>query len=174
VILPEDQIRYQIESGQAVVRPLSEDAYQPASLDLRLGRVLKVAEYRGHRVHDLMDDGPFYLSQFVFALGATLEWVEVPTHLAAILAGKSSLARQGMVLESAGYVDPGWRGELTLEMFNLSPRPVRLEHGMKIGQIRFEFLFSRCERPYGSAGLNSHYQDSTGPVESRAVVGRPS
>lgn len=168
MILPEDQIRYQIESGQVIVRPLGEHAYQPASLDLRLGRTLKIAEYRGHRVHDLLDDGPFFLSQFVFALGATLEWVEIPTHLVGILAGKSTRARQGLVLENAGYCDPGWRGELTVELFNLAPRPIRLEHGMTIGQIRFEMLFSRCERPYGSDGLGSHYQGSVGPVEASA------
>lgn len=166
MILPDHELMTAITDGSLIVRPFAIDAVRPASIDVRLGAVLKIAEYRGHRIHHLIDDGPFPLSQGTFLLAATLEWIEVgPEHIA-ILAGKSSLARQGLILENAGYVDPGWRGELTLEMFNLSPRPVVLSHGMWIGQLRVERLSSRCESPYGS-DETSHYQDSRGPVESR-------
>jgi dCTP deaminase len=168
MILTDAAIRDQIKHGRIVVRPLGERAIQPASCDLRLGPVLKVAGVAGYRTHHLIDDGPFWLSQFTFLLASTLEWIEVPDDLAGILAGKSTRARQGIVLENAGYVDPCWRGELTLELFHLSPRPVLLEHGMAIGQIRFEMLTGRCEAPYGNDGVGSHYQNSRGPVEARS------
>lgn len=166
-ILADVAIRAALESGRVMIRPLGEDAVQPGSVDLRLGPVLKIAQYRGHRLHHLIDDGPYWLSQFTFVLGATLEWVEVHEDLSGILAGKSTRARQGVILENAGFVDAGWRGELTLEMFALSPAPVLLTHGMKIGQIRFEQMTSRAERPYGCDGLGSHYQGSHGPEVAR-------
>lgn len=162
-ILSDTDILARISDGSIAVRPLAENAVQPASVDIRLGPVLKIAEYRGHRIHHLVDDGPFWMSQFSFILASTLEWVETG-QLAGVLAGKSTRAREGLILENAGYVDPGWRGELTLELFALSPRPVLLTHGMLIGQIRFETLSSDCTRLYGSDGLGSHYQLSKGPV----------
>ncbi len=163
MILSDRELRVWLANGSIVVRPLAENAVQPASVDLRLGSLLRIAEYRGYREHHLVDDGPFWMSQFSFILASTMEWVETGNH-AAVLAGKSSRAREGLILENAGYVDPGWRGELTLELFALSPRPRLLTHGMLIGQIRFETLSSPCERPYGSEGLGSHYQNSRGPV----------
>lgn len=169
MILPDHQIRLWIERGDIVVRPLAEGAIQPASVDLRLGPVLRIAESHGHRVHDLQEHGPLYFDRGMFVLAHTLEWIEVPDNMAGILAGKSTRARQGIVLESAGYVDPGWRGELTLELFNLSPSPVRLVHGMTIGQIRFEYLIATCDRPYG-AERGNHYQDSHGPIAARIEV----
>lgn len=165
-ILQDSAIIHQIDTDQLVIRPFSRDLIQPASIDVRLGPTIKIAQYKGYRIHNLIDDGVFHLSQGVFVLAATLEWIEIPPSLAAVLAGKSSLARRGLVLESAGYVDPGWRGELTLELANLSPRPIPLTLGMKIGQLRFEMLYGTCERPYGTAGLGSHYQFSVGPVEA--------
>lgn len=167
MILPDTEIlRRHADVGDLVIRPFERRLVQPASYDVRLGRVLKIAQYLGHRVHDLIDDGPYHLSQGTLALGATLEWVEVPADLAGVLAGKSTRARQGLILESAGYVDPGWRGELTLELANLSPRPILLTHGMRIGQLRFEQLTAPAARPYGVEGLGSHYQGSLGPVEA--------
>jgi dCTP deaminase len=166
-ILNDGSMRAAIEAGRITIRPFIPESIQPASYDLRLGPVLKIAGVAGFRTHHLLDDGPFWLSQFTFLLASTLEWIEVPDDLSAILAGKSTRAREGIVLENAGYVDPNWRGELTLELFHFSPRPVLLRHGMPIGQIRFEMMTGRCERPYGSDGLGSHYQNSKGPVEAR-------
>lgn len=166
MILQDTAIRLRIDTGHIVIRPLAENAVQPASVDLRLGRTILVAQYKGYREHDLIDQGVLHLSQGMFVLAATLEWIELPPSLAGVLAGKSTRARQGLILESAGYVDPGWKGELTLELANLSPRPIPLVHGMTIGQIRFELLYGVCERPYGSDGVGSHYQGSAGPVEA--------
>jgi dCTP deaminase len=152
------------------IRPMGADALQPASVDLRLGPVIKIAEPDGgHREHHLIDQGPYLLGRGVFILAATLEHVEIPNGLVGIVVGKSSRAREGLVIEAAGYVDPGWRGELTLELDNRGPAPRWLMHGMYICQIRFETLATPARRTY-----EGRYQGSTGPVESRAVVGRPS
>lgn len=165
-VLSDNELRAALLDKTIVVSPLAAGAIQPASIDVRLGPVLKIAEFLSHRVHHLVDDGPLWMSQFQFILAATMESVEVPASLVAVLAGKSTRARQGLILENAGYVDPGWHGELTLELFTLAPRPVLLTHGMLIGQIRFETLTSDALEPYGSEGLRSHYQGSRGPVEA--------
>lgn len=153
-----------------VIRPMGADALQPAGVDLRLGPVIKIAEADGaHRIHHLTDDGPYLLARGVFVLAATMEHVEIPNGLVGILVGKSSRAREGFAIEDAGYVDPGWRGELTMELDNRSPVPRWLMHGMYICQIRFETLASPSRRLY-----DGRYQGSVGPIESRATVGRPS
>lgn len=165
-VLSDVSIRAALDDGTIVITPLAPNAVQPASVDLRLGPVLKIAEFLGHRIHHLVDDGPLWMSQFTFILASTMETVTVPASLVGVIAGKSTRAREGIILENAGYVDPGWHGELTLELFALSPRPVLLTHGMLIGQIRFETLTADAEHPYGSDGLRSHYQGSRGPVEA--------
>lgn len=170
MILPDALIRDRLAGGGLVITPLGDDAVRPASVDLRLGPVIKVAQLQTGepwRVYDLRD-ASYRLSRGDFVLGATLEWVEIPTNLVGVLAGKSSRAREGLIVESAGYVDPGWRGELTLEMTTLAPGVTTLYVGMPICQIRFEMLLVPAERPYGSDGT-SHYQSSRGPVESHAV-----
>ena len=172
-ILSDRDIRAYLAGGVLHIDPLGPEAIRPASVDLRLGPALLIDTPDGHRTHHLIDDGPYRLHRPDFVLGATLERITIPNTLAGVLAGKSSRAREGLVLESAGYCDPGWDGALTVELTNLSPRPVVLTVGMWIGQIRFETLLSRCSRPYGS-DASSHYQFSTGPVESRGAVGRQS
>lgn len=153
-----------------LITPLGDGCLQPSSVDLRLGPKLLIATPDGFREHHLSDDGPYRLHQHTFLLAATLEWVEVPSDLVGVLVGKSSRAREGIQVEAAGFVDSGWRGNLTLEITNLSPMKVELQLGMKIAQIRFEMLSSPSLLPYGSDGLGSHYQGSRGPVESRARV----
>lgn len=170
MILPDALIRDRIDSGDIVITPLGENAVRPASVDLRLGALLTIPDPNspdGWRTHDLRE-APYRLYQGGFVLGHTLEWIEVPDTLAGVLAGKSSRAREGWVLENAGYVDPGWKGELTVELANLAPGYVLAELGKPIGQIRFEMLLVACERPYGHADLRSSYQNSRGPVMSRA------
>lgn len=174
-ILSDTDIRAALYAKRIVVRPLTEDAIQPSSIDLRLRSEVRFSAIDGRwRTHHLVNDGPIRMYQGAFVLGATLEWIEVPNDLVGVLVGKSSRAREGFAVEAAGYVDPGWRGNLTLELSNRSPEPLWLMPGMLIAQIRFEQLSSPCARPYGSVGLNSRYQDSEGPVASRAVVGGPS
>jgi len=157
-------------ASDLVVRPTSPTMLQPASLDLRLGPKLLVATPDGFVPHHLIDDGPFRLDHDRFVLGATLEFVAIPLDLAGMLMGKSSRAREGIQIESAGYVDPGWRGELTLEIKMMSPIPTRLVIGMPIAQLRLEELVSPALNGYGSRRVQSHYQNSSGPVPSRATV----
>ena len=112
-------------------------------------------------------DEPFILHPGEFVLGQTLEWVELPDDLVARLEGKSSLGRLGLLIHStAGYVDPGWKGNLTLELSNVANLPIALYRGMKIGQISFFRMSSPVERPYGSKELGSKYQGQSSPTES--------
>lgn len=175
MILSDADIKAHMLAGDILVTPLGTDAVRPASVDLRLGPVIKIEddnEPDGWRVHDLRAQGPYRLHRGVFVLGATLERVFLAPEIAADIKGKSSRAREGLVLENAGFVDPGWDGELTTEMVMLRQGYLRLEVGMKIGQIRFYRLSSPSERPYGSDG-SSHYQGSRGPVASRTRGQRP-
>ncbi len=168
MILPDHEIGARVNSGSIRIVPWCPAALQPSSVDLRLGPILLLATPDGWREHRLDEAGPLYVYQHQFLLGATLEYVVVPPDLVAVLAGKSSIARQGLQVEAAGYVDPGWRGCLTLELHHTSPVPVHLSHGMHICQIRFEALVSAAARPYGAPGLGSRYQGSIGPTPSRA------
>lgn len=168
-LLSDRCIRDLLAHGGLGIEPLGEDAVRPASVDLRLGPSLLIPDDNqdtGYREHDLRE-APYRLYQGGFVLGHTLETVVLPAWLAGVLAGKSSRAREGLVVESAGYVDPGWRGELTLELANLAPTPAVLTLGLRIAQIRFERLFLPSEKPYGS-DHTSHYQSSRGAVPSRA------
>ena len=113
------------------------------------------------------DEEQFVLHPGEFVLGQTLEWVELPDDLVARLEGKSSLGRLGLLIHStAGYVDPGWKGKLTLELSNVAKLPIALYFGMKIGQISFFQMSSPVDRPYGSAGLGSKYQGQSEPTAS--------
>ena len=169
MILPDWMLRERL-AADLIVTPLAPGAIQPSSIDLRLGPKLLIATADGFDPYDL-SDGPLRIYQRHFILGATLEHVEIPPDLVGVLVGKSSRAREGIQVEAAGYVDPGWRGNLTLEIVHLSPQPVFLMPGMLIAQLRIEQLAAPCRVPYGQVG---RYQDSIGPVPSRAVVGRAS
>ena len=184
-VLSDGDIRRALESGGLVVEPLAEHAIQPASLDIRLDRDFRV--FRNHReafidvrapVDDLTevehiedDDAPFVLHPGEFVLGSTLERVALPDNLVARVEGKSSLGRLGLLVHAtAGYVDPGWDGHLTMELSNVSNLPIKLYYGMKIGQLSFLELKTPAERPYGSPGLGSKYQGQTGPTARRGSV----
>lgn len=173
MILSDSAIHTELAAGGLVIEPLGPDCVQPASVDLRLAPELKIATPDGFRSHHLIDDGPYRLHGGVFLLASTLEWIEIQPHLIGVLVGKSSRAREGIQVEAAGYVDPGWKGQLTLEIKMLSPMPTWLMAGERIAQLRVETVLGQVQRPYGSQGVG-RYQESRGPVESRAVVGRPS
>src|SRR5262245_58367741 len=162
--------------GSLVIDPILTPL-QPASVDLRLGPVIH------HLVPGLFDprkqDTPTMTEDIVetlmlgpgqFALAATYEWIEIPPGLVGIVTGKSTLARVGLQVEAAGYVDPGWKGHLTLELTNLGPLMLVLAVGMPICQIRFDFLTESPEHLYGDPALGSHYQESVGPVGARFSV----
>lgn len=169
-------IRDCLEHGLIVIDPLYEPI-QPTSVDLRLGPVL--LDERGEIRWDLRAK-PYQLKPGEFILASTLERVVLPgvtvRQIVGILCGKSTLARAGVQVEAAGYVDPGWDGNLTLEILNMTTNVViTLELGMRIAQIRFEDVTGKLELPYGYGSLGSHYQYATGPQSGvlRDVYARP-
>ncbi|MBM3933450.1 MAG: dCTP deaminase [SAR202 cluster bacterium] len=181
MVLSDRTIKEEMAKGRIIVTPLGEGCIQPASVDVHLGRNILV--FRNSRrpfidvrqdMSDLTemvpteDDKPFILHPGEFVLGTTLEHIEVPDDLVARLEGKSSLGRIGLLIHStAGYVDPGWKGHLTLELSNVANLPVTLYFGMKIGQLSYLRLTTAVENPYGSAALKSKYQNQVDPTPSR-------
>ena len=179
-VLSDRDIRSELESGRVVVAPYDAADLQPSSVDLHLDRSFRVFRNNRYAFIDVRapqpdltemikvtDDEPFILHPGEFVLGQTLEWVELPDDLVARLEGKSSLGRLGLLIHStAGYVDPGWKGNLTLELSNVAKLPIALYFGMRIGQISFFRMSSPVERPYGSKGLGSKYQGQSEPTAS--------
>ena len=179
-VLADRDIRAELESGRVRIEPYDPADLQPSSVDLHLDRSFRV--FRNNRYAfidprqpqpDLTEllaiegDDPFILHPGEFVLGQTLEWVELPDDLVSRLEGKSSLGRLGLLIHStAGYVDPGWKGNLTLELSNVANLPIALYYGMKIGQISFFRMSSSVERPYGSPELGSKYQGQSEPTAS--------
>lgn len=178
MLLSDRDIRSNITRGDLGVRPLDHNLIQPSSLDVRLGDGLRVMtpgdpiETRNvldYTVPVPFDEvEPFTLVPGQFVLAQTLENIELPDFLAAKLEGKSSLARLGLVVHAtAGFIDPGFRGTVTLELSLCSPRPLTLYYGMKIGQLCFFAMSTPAERPYGTASLDSKYQGQIGATPSR-------
>lgn len=179
-VLADRDIHAAIERGEIVIRPFDPSDVQPASVDLHLDRKFRVFRNNRYPYIDLRqpqpdltellevrDDEPFILHPGEFVLGQTLEWVEIPDDLLAHLDGKSSLGRVGLLIHStAGYVDPGWKGTLTLELSNVANLPIALYFGMKIGQISFVRMTGPVEHPYGSPELGSKYQGQSEPTAS--------
>ena len=181
MVLSDRTIKEELAKGRIVISPLDDADIQPASVDLRLDRKLLVFtnSRRPHidvkeslddltEIVEIGDESPFILHPGEFVLGSTMEHIELPDDLVARLEGKSSLGRIGLVIHStAGFVDPGWKGHLTLELSNLARLPITLYYGMKIGQISYLRLTTPAERLYGSEGLGSKYQGQTEPTASR-------
>lgn len=164
---PDHKIRSKIESGQIIVSPYDSRLVQPASLDLRLGN--KFIRYldNGEPIDPELDDNG--IQRFVadkvvlypreFILGTTLEVVGIDPSISSRVEGKSTLGRLGLIIHStAGFVDPGFKGKITLEMTNINHRPIILWAGMKICQLSFTPMESPSEIPYGDPRLGSHYQ----------------
>ena len=179
-VLSDRDIRAAIEAGDVRIDPYDPADLQPSSVDLHLDRSFRVFRNNRYPYIDVRapqpdltellridDDEPFILHPGEFVLGQTVEWVELPDDLVARLEGKSSLGRLGLLIHStAGYVDPGWKGNLTLELSNVANLPIALYYGMRIGQISFFRMSSPVERPYGSAELGSKYQGQSEPTAS--------
>lgn len=181
MILSDRTIKQELAQGRIIVDPLAENAVQPASIDVRLDREILIFR-NNQRTHidvtkpiddvvervPIEDGVPFILHPGQFALGSTLETVTIPDDIVARIEGKSSLARYGLLIHStAGFVDPGWRGKLTLEFSNVGVLGITLYYGMKIGHISFTRLSTPADNPYGSEVLRSKYQDQVGPATSR-------
>lgn len=170
------QIESAVESGDLGIEPYRPEQVQPASYDVLLGPALRellpdgaidlAAVPQGHtRLVEIGPDG-YLLLPGSFVLGSTVERVRIPNQTIARVEGKSSLARLGLTVHiTAGFVDPGFRGQITLELHNDGPRSLILRPGLPIAQLTFESLTQTPKRVYGAAG--NHYQDQDGPTESR-------
>ena len=170
MLLSDRDISASLDSGRIQLDPLDRSLIQPASIDVRLDRLFRPAADQSDLTHsvDVGPDDPFVLHPGEFVLGATYELVTLGDDIAARLEGKSSLGRLGLLTHStAGFIDPGFSGHVTLELSNTATMPILLYPGMKIGQLCFFDLSSPAEHPYGSEGLGSHYQGQRGPTPSR-------
>ena len=181
MVLSDRDIRSAIAGGRITIDPFDAKCVQPASVDIRLDRMFRVFRSTRHAYIDLakgVDDitelitvepgEPFILHPGEFVLGSTLERLRLADDVVCRVEGKSSLGRLGLLIHStAGFVDPGWDGHITLELSNVNTIPIALYPRMKIGQLSFFQLSSRAERPYGSSGLGSSYQGQAGPTPSR-------
>jgi dCTP deaminase len=178
LILSDRDIRKQIDSGRLVIEPFDPDLVQPSSVDLRVDdefRVFANTRYPYIDVRNPMEDltevvkvkadEPFILHPGEFVLGSTLERVSLPDDLVGRIEGKSSLGRLGLLIHStAGFIDAGWTGHLTLELSNVANLPITIYPGMKIGQLCLFEMTSPAERPYGERGK---YQGQRGPTPSK-------
>ncbi len=179
-VLSDGTIRRLVDEKRIVIDPWDPELVQPASVDLRLGDSFRV--FHNHRTAaiDLREGPPANLTEEVtsadvfvihpgeFVLGVTREYVELPDDIVARIEGKSSLGRLGLIVHAtAGFVDPGFKGTLTLEITNLTRVPIKLYPGLLIAQLSFMALDAPAERPYGSAALGSHYQGQLAATESR-------
>ena len=180
MVLSDRDIRAEIDAGRIVIDPYVPEAVQPSSIDLHLDRRFRVFKNSRYPYIDVREeqpeltelveiggDEPFILHPGEFVLGSTLERVALPNDVVARLDGKSSLGRLGLLIHStAGFVDPGWDGNLTLELSNVANLPITLYDGMKIGQISFQRMSSPVEMAYGDSRLGSRYRGQRDPTAS--------
>lgn len=154
----------ELQGEMELIYPFYYDQLQPCSYDLRLACDLKTI--RGKTID--LNDGDYTLKPNEFILGSTFERILIPNNISAFVDGKSSLGRLGIAVHiTAGFIDSGFNGNITLEIKNNSDKQFKLSEGMLIGQLIFFELKSECMRPYGSDGLNSHYHNSVGTVLSK-------
>jgi len=182
VLLSDRDILAEIDKGRVQLEPFDAAMVQPSSIDVRLDRLFRVfenhkyghidpAEEQDDLTRQVEPDGdePFILHPGEFVLGSTYEGVTLPDDVAARLEGKSSLGRLGLLTHStAGFIDPGFSGHVTLELANVANLPIKLWPGMKIGQLCFFRLSSAAQHPYGSEKYGSRYQGQRGPTPSRS------
>ena len=184
MLLSDRDILTEIEAKRIAVEPYDEAMIQPSSIDIRLDRYFRVFEnHKYPHIDPAVDqpdltrqvepegDEPFILHPGEFVLASTYEVITLPDDLASRLEGKSSLGRLGLVTHStAGFIDPGFSGHVTLELANVATLPIKLYPGMKIGQLCFFRLSSPAEHPYGSEKYGSRYQGQRGPTPSKSYA----
>jgi dCTP deaminase len=182
VLLSDRDIRAELDAKRVALEPFDAAMIQPSSIDVRLDRFFRTFENHRYphidpaedqpdltRMVEPLGDEPFILHPGEFVLGSTYEVVTLPDDVAARLEGKSSLGRLGLLTHStAGFIDPGFSGHVTLELANVANLPIKLWPGMKIGQLCFFRLSSPAEHPYGSEKYGSRYQGQRGPTPSRS------
>ena len=164
-ILSDKDIKLKLKNKEIIINPLDDIDIQPASIDLHLGNELKTID--GQR-KIILEEEDYDLKPGEFILGSTKEWVEIPNNLVATVEGRSSIGRLGITAHiTAGYIDPGFKGNITLEIANVSNKIFKLKKNTSICQLVFTTLSSECENPYGSKKLNSKYQNSKGTIISK-------
>lgn len=182
MLLSDRDIRAEVHAGNILLDPWDPEMVQPASVDVRLDRWFRVFENHRYpsidpsqdqpeltRMIEVEEGEPFVLHPGEFALAATYEKITLGTSVAARLEGKSSLGRLGLLTHStAGFIDPGFSGHVTLELSNMATLPIKLWPGMKVGQFCFFQLSSASEHAYGSERYGSRYQGQRGPTPSRS------
>jgi len=184
VLLSDRDIKAEFGAGRIGLEPFDASMVQPSSIDVRLDRFFRLFDNHKYpfidpsedqpeltRFVEVEADQPFILHPGEFVLGSTYELVSLPDDVAARLEGKSSLGRLGLLTHStAGFIDPGFSGHVTLELSNVATLPIKLWPGMKIGQMCFFRLTSPAEKPYGSSEYSSRYQGQRGPTASRSFL----
>jgi dCTP deaminase len=184
MLLSDRDIKSEIDKGRVVLEPYDVNMIQPSSVDVRLDRLFRTfenhkyahidpAENQPELTREVVVEGnePFILHPGEFVLGSTYEVISLPDDIAGRLEGKSSLGRLGLLTHStAGFIDPGFSGHVTLELSNVATLPIKLWPGMKIGQLCLFRLESPAEHPYGSAVYGSRYQGQRGPTPSKAYL----
>ncbi|MDP4705754.1 MAG: dCTP deaminase [Ilumatobacteraceae bacterium] len=184
MLLSDRDLLTEIDNKRVAVEPFDIEMIQPSSIDVRLDRMFRVFENHKYphidpsieqadltRLIEPDGDDPFILHPGEFVLGSTLEVVSLPDDLAGRLEGKSSLGRLGLLTHStAGFIDPGFSGHITLELSNVATLPIKLFPGMKIGQLCLFRLSSPADHPYGSDKYGSRYQGQRGPTASRSFA----
>ncbi|MFB7905349.1 dCTP deaminase [Kitasatospora sp. NPDC056076] len=184
MLLSDKDIRTEIDLGRVALDPFDPSMIQPSSIDVRLDRFFRVFENHKYPHIDPSEEQPdltrlvepdgdeaFILHPGEFVLASTYEVITLPDDVASRLEGKSSLGRLGLLTHStAGFIDPGFSGHVTLELSNVATLPIKLYPGMKIGQLCLFRLSSPSEHPYGSARYGSRYQGQRGPTPSRSYL----
>ncbi len=182
MLLSDRDIRAELDAARVLLEPSDPTMIQPSSVDVRLDRFFRLFDNHKYpyidpaedqpeltRLVQIPSDEPFVLHPGEFVLGSTYERITLPGDVAARVEGKSSLGRLGLLTHAtAGFVDPGFAGHVTLELSNVATLPIKLWPGMKIGQLCFFRLSSAAEHPYGSTASGSHYQGQRGPTASRS------
>ena len=184
MLLSDRDIRAELAAGRVVLEPFDAGMVQPSSVDVRLDKYFRVFENHRYphidpaeeqpdltRMVEPADDEPFILHPGEFVLASTYEVVTSPDDVAGRLEGKASLGRLGLLTHStAGFIDPGFSGHVTLELSNVATLPIKLWPGMKIGQLCLIRLSSPAEEPYGSSAYGSRYQGQRGPTASKSYL----
>lgn len=182
MLFSDRDIRQEIDNGRIKLDPFDASMIQPASIDVRLDRFFRLFDNHKYahidpaqdqpeltRLVEVAPDEPFILHPGEFVLGSTYEQVTLPDNIAARLEGKSSLGRLGLLTHStAGFIDPGFSGHVTLELSNMATLPIKLWPGSKVGQLCFFKLTSPTEHPYGDGAYGNRYQGQRGPTASRS------
>ncbi|MFP7696712.1 dCTP deaminase [Trueperella sp. LYQ143] len=182
MLLSDRDITAAVVDGRIVLEPWDPQMVQPSSVDIHLDRFFRLFDNHKYPVIDPAEpqpeltrlvevpaDGHFILHPGEFVLGSTYEHITLSDDIAARLEGKSSLGRLGLLTHStAGFIDPGFSGHVTLELSNTATMPIKLLPGMKVGQFCFFQLSSAAKQPYGQGSLGSHYHGQRGPTASRS------